>query len=283
MKFTKMQGTGNDFIIINNIEEKIPKSRFPEIAAALCRRRLSVGADGMMFVDRPDCGGDYHMYFYNDDGSESEMCGNGARCIARYGYEKGLAGVVQRVETKAGIVIGERMSERFYKVRLNDPSVLELHRTVKVDGVSYDCGYAELGNPGIPHAVVEVKDLKNYDEDALRVLGRALRNHPSFPRGANVNFYELIGENELIEKTYERGVEDFTLACGTGSGSVAAVLTQKGLVGGEQVKIHVPGGTLYLDVNTKAGRVTDIYLTGTTNIVAEGEITDEDFWEDFGK
>lgn len=280
MKFTKMQGTGNDFIIINNIEEKIPKSRFSEIAAALCRRRLSVGADGMMFVDEAVCGGDYHMYFYNDDGSESEMCGNGARCIARYGYEKGLAGKIQHIETKAGIVVGERISGRLYKVRLNDASVLETDRRVSVDGMTYVCGYAELGNPGIPHAVVEIQGLRTYDEEKLRMLGRKLRNHPAFPKGANVNFYELIGENELVEKTYERGVEDFTLACGTGSGSVAAILTKKGLVDGKHIKIHVPGGILYLEVRCENDAVSDIFLTGTTNLVAEGEVTDEDFFSE---
>lgn len=279
MKFTKMQGTGNDFIIINNIEEKIPKSRFSEVAAALCRRRLSVGADGMMFVDEAENGGDYKMYFYNDDGSESEMCGNGARCIARYGYENGLAGTVQRVETKAGIVTGERIDQRHYKIRLNDPSVLIPHMPVEADGIIYDCGYAELGEPGIPHAVVEIKGLKNYSEENLRQLGRKLRYSPAFERGANVNFYEITGTNEVLEKTYERGVEDFTLACGTGSGSVTAILVKRGLVSGKNVKICVPGGILYIDVLSDGKQITDIYLTGTTNIVAKGEITDEDFCE----
>lgn len=278
MKFTKMQGTGNDFIIINNMEEKLPKSKFSAVAAALCRRRLSVGADGMMFVDRAENGGDYKMYFYNNDGSESEMCGNGARCIARYGYENGLAGTVQRVETKAGIVTGERIDKRLYKIRLNDPSVLIPHMPVELEGTVYDCGYAELGNPGIPHAVVEIKGLKNYDEEKLRQLGRKLRNHSAFERGANINFYEITGRDCIEEKTYERGVEDFTLACGTGSGSVAAVLTQRGLISGKHVKIRVPGGFLYLDV-ISGGQKLSIYLTGTTNIVARGEITDEDFYE----
>ena len=103
MKFTKMQGAGNDFIVINNMEEKLPQAQFAALARRLCTRRMSIGADGMMIVDAPQNGGDYRMYFYNADGSLGEMCGNGARCIARYGYEKGLAGETQRVETTAEV------------------------------------------------------------------------------------------------------------------------------------------------------------------------------------
>ena len=104
MKFTKMQGAGNDFIIINNMEEKLPVEKLGTLAKRICTRRLSIGADGLMVVDAPTEGGDYKMRFYNADGSLGEMCGNGARCIARYGYENGLAGITQRVETTAGLV-----------------------------------------------------------------------------------------------------------------------------------------------------------------------------------
>ena len=111
MKFWKMNGAGNDFIVINNIEEQIPVEKFNEIAKTLCERHLSVGADGMMVVETSQIG-DYRMLFYNSDGSMGEMCGNGARCICRYGYENGLAGDVQRVETTAGVVTGERIDNR---------------------------------------------------------------------------------------------------------------------------------------------------------------------------
>ena len=99
MRFTKMNGAGNDFIILNNLEERLPRDRFPAIARLLCHRHLSIGADGLMVVDTPTEGGDYRMLFYNSDGSMGEMCGNGARCICRYGYEHGLAGERQTVET----------------------------------------------------------------------------------------------------------------------------------------------------------------------------------------
>ncbi len=278
MKFTKMQGAGNDFIIINNIEEKIPKEKFSTLAGTLCTRRTSIGADGMMFVDCAEKGGDYQMYFYNADGSLGEMCGNGARCIARYGYEKGLAGGLQRVETTAGLVIGRRKSKRMYEVRLNEITKFVQDLKVEIDGKQISCDYIELGNPGLPHAVVRLEENCEMTEEALRDLGRRLRENEAFPKGANVNFCRIIGENEVEELTYERGVEDFTLACGTGTGSVVAALTRRGLVSGENTRVHVPGGELFitLHIDPKTRKIAEIFLTGPTNIVAEGEIMDED-------
>ena len=134
MKFWKMNGAGNDFVILNNMEEKLPQELFPQLAKTLCERHLSIGADGFMVVEAPTQGGDYKMLFYNADGTMGEMCGNGARCICRYGYENGLAGETQVVETTAGIVTGYRIDQRNFKVRLSDPSTNDLDRTVEVDG-----------------------------------------------------------------------------------------------------------------------------------------------------
>ncbi len=133
----------------------------------------------------------------------------------------------------------------------------------------------ELGVPGLPHAVVEYPGLRDADESALRELGRAFRWHASFPKGANVNFYELTGPDSFYERTFERGVEDFTYACGTGTASTAAVLTLRGLASGERVRADMRGGTLYTDVERDGGRVVGLYLTGPTNVVAKGEIFDE--------
>lgn len=276
MKFWKMNGAGNDFIILNNLEERLPASALPEIAKALCERHLSIGADGLMVVEAPAEGGDYKMLFFNSDGSMGEMCGNGARCICRYGYENGLAGETQTVETTAGIVTGKRIDSRLYKIRLNDPSTLELDHPVEVDGVRYACSYVELGNPGLPHAVIPYHNLKNADENELRELGRRLRWHKAFPKGANVNFYEIIGEDAVYERTFERGVEDFTYACGTGTGSVVAVLTLQGKVSGHAVRAEMTGGTLVIDAQREGSRITSLYLTGPTNIVCKGEVTDEE-------
>ena len=230
----------------------------------------------MMVVDAPTEGGDYKMRFYNSDGSVGEMCGNGARCICRYGYETGLAGETQRVETTAGLIIGRRIDRRLYRIRLNDPTTVKLDSPLEVDGVRYPCAYVELGNPGIPHAVVPYANLRHADEEELRELGRQMRHHPDFPKGANVNFFEVIGEDHLFERTFERGVEDFTYACGTGTGSVVTVLTLQGKVSGQGVRVDMTGGELLIDAVRSGSQITDLYLTGPTNIVAKGEVTDED-------
>ena len=276
MKFWKMNGAGNDFVILNNLEEHLPHEVLPAVAKTLCERHMSIGADGMMVVEAPTQGGDYKMLFFNSDGSVGEMCGNGARCICRYGYETGLAGEIQTVETTAGIVTGQRMDQRLYKIRLNDPTTVKLDSPVEIDGVKYACSYVELGNPGIPHAVVPYHDLKNADENELRELGRAIRWYKDFPKGANVNFYEITGEDTVFERTFERGVEDFTYACGTGTGSLVTVLTLQGKVSGHGVKVNMTGGQLIIDVEREGSSIQDLYLTGPTNIVAKGEVTDED-------
>ena len=271
-----MNGAGNDFLILDNMDGSLPEERFPAMAKLLCERRLSIGADGMMVVAPARTDADFRMLFYNADGSMGEMCGNGARCICRYGYENGLAGDVQTVETTAGIVIGHRMDARMYRIRLNDPSVLEADYPVELDGTMRQCAYVELGNPGIPHAVVPIVGLQDFPERLLFDMGRKLRYHEAFPKGANVNFYEIVGEDEIFERTYERYVEDFTYACGTGTGSMVSVLTKKGLVSGKNVKVHMTGGQLIIDVDYDGEKVSNIYLTGPTNIVCKGEVTDED-------
>ena len=276
MKFWKMNGAGNDFIILNNLEERLPLEAIPQIARTLCRRRMSIGADGLMVVEAADQGGDFKMLFFNSDGSAGEMCGNGARCICRYGFENALAGEAQAVETASGTVFGRRIDRRFYQVRLNDPTVIRLDCPVEADGVRYACSYVELGNPGLPHAVVPYHNLQNADENELRELGRKIRWSPVFPKGANVNFYELIGEDRFYLRTFERGVEDFTYACGTGTGSVTAVLTLQGKVSGHQVRADMTGGTLFVDAERTHSHITELHLTGPTNVVCKGEVTDED-------
>ena len=276
MKFWKMNGAGNDFIIINNMDRSIAEDRWPYIARTLCQRHMSIGADGMMVITESTGDADYRMMFFNSDGSMGEMCGNGARCIARYGYENGLAGEVQKIETTAGIIYGQRIDKRMYRVRLNDPSVIIPHMKIDVDGREYECAYVELGDPGLPHVAVPVINLREYDEAELFRLGRKIRNHPEFTKGANVNFYEITGPDCIYERTYERGVEDFTYACGTGTGSVVTILTLRGAVSGKKVRVEVAGGELIIDAEREGKKIKNLYLTGPTNIVAKGEVTDEE-------
>ena len=279
MKFHKMNGAGNDFLILNDLDGSVPESAFPALARTLCERHLSIGADGLMAVVPAQHGGDYKMLFFNSDGSLGEMCGNGARCICRYGFELGLAGETQRVETTAGLVTGRRIDRRNYRIRLNDPTVIRLDRPVEALGRTWQGGYVELGDPGLPHAVIPLEGLREKSNADLFELGRTLRSHPAYPKGANVNFCEIVGPDEIVARTFERGVEDFTYACGTGAGSLVTVLTLLGRVSGRDTAVRMPGGLLRVTVDQEAGRVRNLFLTGPTNMVCEGEITDEELSE----
>lgn len=271
MNFWKMNGAGNDFIILDNRAESLPEDAFPAIARTLCTPRLSLGADGLMVVEQAQGAGDFKMLFFNSDGSVGEMCGNGARCICRYGYERGLAGDVQRVETTAGLVVGTRLGPDSYRVQLNLPSVLEPRR----DTALGPAGYVELGRPGVPHAIVRVPGLQELPLEELRPRGRALRHDPAFSKGANANLYDVLAPDHLVIRTFERGVEDFTYACGTGTGSLVALLTVLGQVSGQGVQVENLGGRLLVDAEASGGQVSALFLTGPATLVCQGSVPDE--------
>lgn len=277
MHIWKMNGAGNDFIIINNMKGEISREKWPEIAKLLCERHLSVGADGIMAVEKSEKDADFKMLYYNSDGTEGEMCGNGARCICRYGYENGLGGEQQMIETASGMISGWRIDKRQYKIRLNNPSKVRLNLCVQIGGVDYLYSYLELGEPGLPHIAVPIKGLKERSPEELFALGRALRYHRDFPKGVNVNFYECLDDGSIYEITYERGVEDFTYACGTGTASVVTALYLQGLVTGDSVKVDMKGGSLFIDIVGTERSVDELYLTGSTNIVLKGEVFDEEW------
>lgn len=271
MLFTKMHGAGNDFVIIDNRDGHIPAYELSALAVRLCAYHTGIGADGLMVITDSKAA-DYSMLFYNNDGSLGEMCGNGSRCICRYGYDNGLAGEIQRVETTSGIIVGKRIDERRYQVRLNDPSVIDLHRAAEINGVTYDCAYIELGVPGLPHAIVRMDGWDGMDTGALRELGKNLRWAKVFPKGANVTFVKQLADNELKAVTFERGVEDFTLACGTGCGSTVTALALLGLVSGKNVRINMPGGIIEITLEAENAWVKNILMTGPTAVVFKGEL-----------
>lgn len=250
-------GTGNRFVLLPDFEERYAPAELPELARQLCRRWQT---DGLMLLRRAKSGLDCKMLFYNNDGSTAEMCGNGARCLCRFCHDHGLSGQTQRIETPAGPVTGWRLSETQYRIALNRPTVFRL------EGES---AYLELGDPGIPHAVVPGDFSQS--RDTLREFARSLRHSPSFPRGANVNLYALTGENELRLLTFERGVEDFTPACGTGTGASVAALTAMGLVTGKQTRVNCDGGALLVDI-TPAEPFPDIFLTGPAELLSIHEL-----------
>ena len=258
MKVYYMNGAGNDFMVIDARGLTLD---FEKLALEYCN--LS-GADGFMAVDNSDKA-DFKLHFYNADGSRGEMCGNGARCICRFAYDLGIAGAEMTVETDAGLVPGWRLDENQYKVRLNNPSILDLHR-------KGDIAYCELGDPGVPHAVAEYDGDLWADADCIWDHMRQLRHDPAFPKGANVNFYQPVGEAEVKVLTFERGVEDFTLACGTGCGSIASTLWVKGQLPGNTLTAHNRGGTLKVTVSGENGKIDSILLEGPTEVVKVYEL-----------
>ena len=253
MKVHYMNGAGNDFMVM---DARGGKYDFSKLALELCKL---TGADGFMAVDHSDIA-DFKLHFYNSDGSRGEMCGNGARCICRYAYDHGIAGEVMTVETDAGLVPGWRLSETRYKVQLNNPGILDLNRKGPV-------AYVELGNPGVPHAVAAYDGDLWADADCIWDHMKQLRYDPAFPKGANVNFYQILGDAEVRILTYERGVEDYTLACGTGTGSVACCMWRKGELPGKRLTAHNRGGTLTVELDTQGDAVTSILLEGPTEVV----------------
>lgn len=235
MKVYHMNGAGNDFMVIDG---RGLSPDYARISKALC----AIGrTDGFMAADNSNTA-DFRLHFYNSDGSRGEMCGNGARCICRFAHDLGIAGKEMTVQTDAGIIPGWYVDENTYRIRLNSPTVLDLNRKGST-------AYVELGCPGVPHAVAEYPGDPWQDAGALREKMRALRFDPAFPKGANVNFYAWTGEGEVKVLTFERGVEDFTLACGTGCGSIAAVLYRQGKLPQGTLTARNRGGVLKITVS----------------------------------
>lgn len=262
MKVAKFHGAGNDFILINNTIEKIPYDVLSDLAKQLCHRRFSIGADGLILADESPLDNHVKMVFFNADGSPGEMCGNGARCLARFVYEEKLAGETILLDTPAGAVEAKRLDEILYWIRLPLPSVLR-KEDLTVNNQVFSADYIELGDPGVPHLCVELPVLDQIDPTDLFELGKALRHHPNLPKGANVNFYKCLEKNHYLEKTFERGVEDFTLACGTGSASVAIAIQQKNpCLKMERIRFSVPGGDLFIESDWDDNKINSIDLIG---------------------
>ena len=253
-----MSGAGNDFMVIDARGLSLDFSR---MALELCKL---ADCDGFMAVDNSDRA-DFRLHFYNADGSRGEMCGNGSRCVAKFAYDHGIAPENMTIETDAGIITADRISENQYRVRLNNPGIVDLHR-------HGDMAYVELGNPGVPHGVYRFAGLDWNMRDELREKMRAERYADYFPKGANVNYYDFLSPDRVRILTFERGVEDFTLACGTGSGSVASVLRLTGKLPGGRVAVENPGGTLLFELEGTAEEVTSILMTGPAELVREYDI-----------
>jgi len=265
LHFTKMNGAGNDFVMIDNRKGLPPLER--AVIARLCDRHRGIGADGLIAVEPAREGADFRMRYYNSDGGEAEMCGNGARCFARYaGRLAGRKGEL-RFETIAGVISATFSGEagELVTIGMSDPHHQRLNIPLALPGGERT---AHFLNTGVPHAVIFAEDL---DTLPVTTLGAAIRHHETFaPKGTNVNFIRPTGHSSIDIRTYERGVEDETLACGTGVVASALVFHQ---IAGAQgpISVRVRGGeTLRVDFEGSDGVFTHVRLTGPADFVFEG-------------
>jgi diaminopimelate epimerase len=266
--FMKMSGSGNDFILIDHREPFLKEDSLKDFVQKVCRRRVSVGADGLILIERSEKA-DFKWRFYNSDGSEPEMCGNGGRCAARFAYLKGIVGPSLKFETLAGI-LSARVDGKRVKLEMTKPFGLKLDETLLVDGKKESFSFI---NTGVPHAVLFREDLEKLD---IVKNGRSIRRHPHFaPAGTNVNFIRVAKGASLSVRTYERGVEDETLACGTGVVASALIAAFKGLVK-SPVSVKTRGGeVLAVHFEIEGREVKEVFFEGEVHIIYEAEMWEE--------
>ncbi len=267
IRFWKMSGSGNDFVVIDRRNPVLVEdpSRFTQ---KVCRRNVSVGADGVLFLEE-STRADFMMRIFNADGSEAEMCGNGARCIARFAYLQGIAGKTMTFETLAGIMKAEVSRERV-KIQMSEIKDLALHRRILVEGKEY---LVHSLNTGVPHTVLL---FQNLEEAPVLDLGRKIRFHEAFsPAGTNVNFIDVTDSHHISIRTYERGVEDETLACGTGAVASALASSALGVVD-SPVFLRTRGEEVLVIYFRREGlKFSEILMEGSTAVAYEGELWDE--------
>ena len=268
IEFYKMSGSGNDFIIIDNLDLSLDVGDLSEFARKVCQRKISVGADGLVIIE-PSDRADFKWRFFNSDGSMAEMCGNASRCVARFAYMKGIAGQEMSWETIAGIISAE-VNDDVVKVKLTDPSPVEAKIEIETEGQKFTLDSIDTG---VPHAVVFVDDLDNCN---VINNGRKIRYHEHFsPRGTNADFAFVIDRHNITVRTYERGVEDETLACGTGMVAATIAAAQRGLVESPVDVLAKSGEVLRVYFENQNGLWQDIYLEGRVKIVYQGYLFEE--------
>jgi len=266
--FMKMSGSGNDFILIDHRKPLIDADRMKEFARKVCRRRISVGADGLIFIENSEKA-DFKWRFFNADGSEGEMCGNGGRCAARFAHLKGITGPSLTFETLAGM-ISAQVNEKRVKLEMTKPHSLKLDETLLIDGKQQTLSSI---NTGVPHAVLFLDDIEHLN---IVQLGRSIRYHAHFvPGGTNANFVRLEKGSQLSIRTYERGVEDETLACGTGTVASALIAAFKGMVR-SPVSVKTRGGEiLTVHFEIEGEEVMRVFFEGEVHIIYEAEMWEE--------
>jgi diaminopimelate epimerase len=266
IKFSKMVASGNDFVVIDNLHASCVM-RHASSVKKICDRKYGIGADGLLVLEKSKKA-DIRMRIFNADGSQAQMCGNGARCVALYCIkkERGDNGGQLEIETRAGIINAE-VAEGVVKIRLTDPKGIKLDLPIRVFGRTLKVNFI---NTGVPHTVIFVEGL---DKINVFDLGRQIRFHKQFaPAGTNVDFVEVIKNDYLRVRTYERGVEDETLACGTGSVASALIFASRYCLLVTQISVHTQSGEiLKVYLERYNNNFHDVWLEGKARIVYQGE------------
>ena len=263
--FYKMHGGGNDFVLIDHRARFIPEAEQPVLARRLCHRQVGVGADGLILIEA-SAAAHFRWRFYNADGSEPEMCGNGGRCAARFAVLSGIAPETLSFETLSGVIHAEVRGRRV-KLALTGVGDFQLNQTIPLEEANVTGHFVRVG---VPHLVVPVDDL---EAAPVTEWGRLLRFHQMFqPAGANVNFVRFTGPENLSIRTYERGVEDETLACGTGSVAAALVGACLGRLSSPVEVLTRGGEILTVFFRPQSGACREVYLEGDALVVYQGEL-----------
>ena len=274
--FMKLSGSGNDFILIDNRDRAVDPKRAGALSAKVCTHRMSVGGDGLILIERSRRA-DFRWRLFNADGSEAEFSGNGARCAARFAYLKRIASKQMRFETLAGLIEAEMVPRSLrrgtkpildqVKIRFPDPKGLRLNLRVALDGTEREAHFIDTG---VPHCVYLVDDPDRVD---VIGLGRPTRHHSLCqPAGTNVNFISVLDPHRIRIRTYERGVEDETLACGTGSIASALIASIVGKAESPVTLIPQSGLNLTVHFQSDGKTFTNVYLQGDARSVYEGKI-----------
>jgi diaminopimelate epimerase len=265
LTFFKMSGSGNDFIIIDNRKSIVDETGLASFINKICKRKMSVGADGLILIENSD-EADFKWRYYNSDGGRAEMCGNGARCAARFAYLNKIAGRDISFVTDAGVVYAQVKGERV-KVKMPDPSDFLPDYTIELKNGPVNVSSV---NTGVPHVVIRTDSIDDVD---VVGIGREIRMHERFaPAGTNVNFITGVKNGIFSIRTYERGVEDETLACGTGS-VASALVTAFGHKASPPLNLVTRSGViLTIHFKEEKGSFSDVYLEGDARVIYKGTL-----------
>ncbi|MEI3612916.1 diaminopimelate epimerase [Pseudogracilibacillus sp. SO30301A] len=271
LNFTKMHGCGNDFIIFDNRKTILKNNNLPQFIKRICERKFNIGANGVMFVEKSKTA-DFTLRYFNADGSEGEMCGNGARCIARFAYVNGIAQKNMLFDTLDGKYKAKILEDGDVKIFFPPIDIKDFlfNQTLLLDREEV---FYHFGSVGVPHTIVHEEKIFQISDENFTSWASRIRNHKNFPKGTNVNVVQIDNKHQISVRTYERGVEEETMACGSGA-TASAIISSVVHKTKSPVQVRTRGGDLMIDFTIDQDRIEHISLTGNAVIVYEGTINE---------